>query len=348
MSSIFDSSGSVTVDTDTGKFASVPIRGAHAFLGIPYGESCADTRRFRAPLRRFARGDTAVVAGAYGPSCPPTYSDADRLALKRSPYWKVYSRSDVRAAEDCLVLNVWTPTPDQERRSVLVWVHGGGYSWGSGASQLTDGSVLARDHNLVVVSVNHRLGALGFLGNDHAALDGGGTIPGVVGMLDLVMALQWVRSNIRQFGGDPDAVTIAGHSGGAAKIATLLAMPASRGLFRRAMLMGGPGSVMADDLEAAAQRFVRIVTAAGVSGIEGLRRLPVEQLLEAARGEVFRPVVEGEVLAHHPATPEAAFINPIPVLMGTTTDETAAFKSFDAAEHFAGIDDAMLMEIVRD
>ena len=142
-------------------------------------------------------------------------------------------------SEDCLVLNVWTPAlNDNRRRPVMVWCHGGGFSTGSGSSPITEGEALARRGDVVVVTLNHRLNVMGFTFLEDA---GGSEFAGSgdAGMLDIVHALGWVRDNISRFGGDPGNVTVFGQSGGGRKVATLLAMPAARGLFHRAIAMSG-------------------------------------------------------------------------------------------------------------
>ena len=148
------------------------------------------------------------------------------------------SQSRDPQGEDCLVLNVWTPATDDAKRPVMVWFHGGGYTVGAGQSPWYDGGHLAARHDVVAVTVNHRLNLFGFLylaelmGPDYAD-------SGAAGMLDCVAALQWVRDNIARLGGDPGNVTIYGESGGAGKVSTLMAMPAAKGLFHRAIAQSG-------------------------------------------------------------------------------------------------------------
>ena len=201
-----------------GKLRGVRDRGVHVFKGIPYGADTAP-RRFRPALPPEPwRGVRDALQ--YGPACPqPGISEA--------------------TSEDCLSLNVWTPgLRDGARRPVMVYIHGGEYSSGSGSSPLYDGTRLCERGDVVVVTVNHRLNAFGHLylgrlaGPDFAD-------SGNVGLLDLVLALQWVRDHAPEFGGDPDRVMVFGQSGGGAKIATLMAMPAARGLFQRAATMSG-------------------------------------------------------------------------------------------------------------
>ena len=192
--------------------------GVSVFKAIPYG---ADTTGARFQPPRPAPAWSGVLdAAAYGPSAPQSHPDA-------------------ASSEDCLVLNVWTPgSADAARRPVMVYIHGGAYASGSGSSPLYDGVRLARRRGVVLVTLNHRLNVFGygFLAQiaGPAFADSGNA-----GMLDLVLALRWVRANIAAFGGDPGCVTVFGQSGGGAKIATLMAMPAAAGLFHRAITMSG-------------------------------------------------------------------------------------------------------------
>ncbi len=225
---------------------------------------------------------------------------------------------------------------------MLVWLHGGGFSWGSGASVLTRGDALAARQDVVVVTLNHRLGVLGYL--HHPEIDGSG----VAGLLDLRLALEWVRDEIAAFGGDPGNVTIAGHSGGGAKVAGLLALPSARGLFHRAIIQSGVVSLRVIDLSEATVTAARVLAAADVRPVDvrRLQELPVEQLTRLAGPYRFRPVAEGVDLPAHPfdpvAVPTAAGL---PLLIGTTAHDTATFK-FDADPGWEAIDDERLLELV--
>src|SRR5215510_13700636 len=206
-------------NTTSGRVRGYTDNGINVFKGIRYG---ADTtgRRFMPPVSPEPWSDVRDALN-YGPSAPQP------------------SRANEHTSEDCLFLNVWTPAlRDGRKRPVMFYIHGGAYSNGSGSSALYDGVRLCRRGDAVVVTVNHRLNAFGYL---YLARFGGPQFAdsGNSGQLDLVLALRWVRENISEFGGDPDRVMVFGQSGGGAKIATLMAMPAAEGLFHRAATMSG-------------------------------------------------------------------------------------------------------------
>jgi para-nitrobenzyl esterase len=246
------------------------------------------------------------------------------------------SNSDERISEDCLFLNVWTPGLEREaRRPVMFYIHGGAYAHGSGASPLYDGAELCRRGDVVVVTVNHRLNAFGYLylqrltGDDLADA-------GNVGQLDLILALRWVRENIAQFGGDPGNVMVFGQSGGGAKIATMMAMPAAGGLFHRAASMSGQQVTVSGPLNAT-KRTTAYLEALDVApdDVESLLAMPVGRLLEGldAKDPVldygavyFGPVLDMRSLMRHPFYPDAAPQSAhIPMIIGNTSGETRAF-----------------------
>jgi para-nitrobenzyl esterase len=277
-----------------------------AFYGIRYGAA----QRFRAPVAApLSRG-----AGSFGPSSP-----------QRGDRYRPTS-------EDCLYLNVWTPEARaRARRPVMVYIHGGAYSSGSAADPLLDGGRLAARGDVVVVTVGHRLNLFGYL--SLARLDPRFADSGNAGQLDLILALRWVRDNIAAFGGDPEQVTLFGQSGGGAKIATLMGMPAARGLFHRAATMSGQQVTVSGPLHAE-ERARAYMAALGAMSVDQLLALPVEQLVEGLDaidpilgGAVyFGPVLDMKWLHRHPFWPDA---NPqstaIPMMLGNTHDETRGF-----------------------
>ncbi|HYC02163.1 MAG TPA: carboxylesterase/lipase family protein [Azospirillaceae bacterium] len=298
-------------ETRYGKVRGTVVDGVHVFKGVRYGADTAP-RRFQAPE-------------------PPTpwAGIADALAYGASS-----PQGDTREAvqsEDCLFLNVWTPALTG-KRPVMVYFHGGAYNNGSGSSPLYDGTRLARRQDVVVVTVNHRLNAFGYL---YLARHGGEAFAdsGNAGQLDLVLSLRWVRDNIERFGGDPDSVMVFGQSGGGAKIATLMAMPAAAGLFHRVATMSGQ-QVTASGPRNAMARTDAFLKQLGIAPdqVDLLRTLPAEQLkaglkavdpIAGAGGVYVGPVLDERNLLRHPFYPDApAQSAAIPMIIGNTHDET--------------------------
>ena len=295
--------------TRLGRVRGLREDGLSVFRGIRYGVA----ERFRAPApppptRGF------IEAQAFGPSSPQR---GDRYAP---------------LSEDCLYLNIWTPGGlPSSRLPVMVYIHGGAYSTGSVLDPANDGRHLAERGDVVVVTVNHRLNAFGYL--YLARLDLRFPDSGNAGQLDLVLALQWIRDNIAAFGGDPGRVMVFGQSGGGAKIATMMAMPAAAGLFHRAATMSGQQVTASGPLNATARTRAYLV-ALRVSRIDELLALPPERLVEglAATDPVlggsvyFGPVLDMKWLVRHPFWPDAPpQSQAIPMLLGNTRDETRGF-----------------------
>ena len=233
---------------------------------------------------------------------------------------------DPGPSEDCLYLNVWTPALGGSR-PVMVWFHGGGYTIGSGSWPLYDGTNLARRGDVVVVTVNHRLGSLGYLHLGEICGEAFAS-SGNVGMLDCVAVLEWVRDNAQAFGGDPGNVTIFGESGGGAKVSTLLAMPAARGLFHRAAIQSGPG-LQARTVEQATRHACKLLEILGIDEqrATALWDVPPDKLVEAQtelgmRG--FGPVVDDAVLPDHPGRAlRNGTAADVPILVGCNKDEAS-------------------------
>ncbi|MBK5224357.1 MAG: carboxylesterase/lipase family protein [Acidimicrobiia bacterium] len=234
-------------------------------------------------------------------------------------------------SEECLALNVWTPTPDDGARPVMVWFHGGGFSSLSGSSAMYDGVRLCQRGDVVVVTLNHRLNLFGFcylaqLGGERYAHSGN------AGMLDLVLALRWVRDNIARFGGDPHNVTVFGESGGGAKVSVLMGMPEATGLFHRAIVQSGV-HLHAQDPDDATDNAKRLMAALDLrpDQVDELAALPHERLVEAfatiapnAGGDVaFSPVADGVHLPREPWKPHAPECSAdVPLLILSTRTET--------------------------
>jgi para-nitrobenzyl esterase len=304
--------------TTAGKVRGYIDRGTLAFKGIPYGADTA-ARRFMAPVSP-APWTGVRDAIDFGPRAPQ--SPARGVSGLRHGYYQPPELGP--ASEDCLRLNVWTPAlRDGRKRPVMVYIHGGAYSGGSANNVLYNGANLCRRGDVVFVTLNHRLNLFGFL--YLADLAPGFEDSGNAGMLDLVLALEWVRDNIEEFGGDPGRVLIFGQSGGGAKCATLMGMPAARGLFHRVITMSGQ-QLTASRRETATARSRAVLAALDLpeSRIEDLRKLPMEQLIEATHAAgYYGPVKDGRTLVRDPFDPDAPPLSAdIPMILGNTHDET--------------------------
>ena len=301
--------GDAVVETAAGRFAGERVGGVQRFLGIRYGRA----ERFRAPVPE-PRAADVVRADRFGPVAP-------QRGLPD------------RKSEDCLFLNVWTPAGPGARRPVMVYIHGGAYSNGSVTDPQNDGATLAASEDVVVVTVNHRLNAFGYL--YLARMDPRFADSGNAGQLDLILALQWIRTNIAAFGGDPARVFVFGQSGGGAKIATMMGMPAARGLFHSAATMSGQ-QVTASGPMNAHKRAQAYLARLGVKEdrLQPLLDMPMERLIEATDatdpilggGVYFGPVLDMKWLLRHPFWPDAdPQSRAIPMILGNTRDETRAF-----------------------
>ena len=295
--------GESIVDTAQGKWRGRSNSGIHIFKGLRYG---ADTSR-----RRFL---------------PPVAPDPWTGVRDAIEFSAIAPQPGARPiSEDCLHLNVWTPgLRDNRKRPVMVWFHGGAYSGGTSNEIETDGARLARKGDVVVVTVNHRLNAFGYLylaelGSPDLADSGN------VGQLDLILALEWVRANIAEFGGDAANVTIFGHSGGGAKSAVLMAMPKAGGLFHRVATHSGQ-QITASRRETATAHALALLTALGLdrSQVDQLRTMPMEQLVKVSRAPAYLgPVKDGRSLPRDPFDPDAPPQSArIPMILGNTKGET--------------------------
>ncbi|MEO8682784.1 MAG: carboxylesterase family protein, partial [Vicinamibacterales bacterium] len=295
----------VVATTTAGRIRGRIVEGIRIFKGVRYGADTA-TRRFLPPIA--SQPWTGVRdAFEFGPMAPQPSTGGRPIG------------------EDCLHLNVWTPgLRDGAKRAVMVWFHGGAYSSGTSNEIETDGARLSRRGDVVVVTVNHRLNAFGYL---YLAEYGGAELAdsGNAGMLDLVLALQWVRDNITEFGGDPGNVTIFGHSGGGAKSAVLMAMPLAHGLFHRVATHSGQ-QITASRQATASRNARALMTALNLSPerVNDLRTLPMEQLIKVSRApEYLGPVKDGRSLPRDPFDPDAPPLSAaIPMILGNTHDET--------------------------
>jgi para-nitrobenzyl esterase len=323
-------SGDAVAETTFGRIRGLTYSdGTKAFKGVPYGANTATKNRFMPPFKPTPWPGVRDCL-QWGHTSPMITPAGPQDFLMEMLDWLNQPGGQ---GEDCLVLNVWTPgIKDGGKRPVMFWIHGGAFTTGSSGNPAFDGQHLATRGNVVVVSINHRLGCFGYL---HLGDLGGGpdlVTSGNAGMLDCVAALEWVRDNIESFGGDPNSVTIFGQSGGGIKVCTLMTMPAAHGLFHKAIIQSGSTLRLATR-EAANQIAERFLKAIGIdkTHIDELRQLPVEQLLAAQQvisertpPAVFLPFVDGDVIPQHPFDPVASSLSArIPIIIGTTRDDAA-------------------------
>src|SRR5262245_25555205 len=314
------------VETTSGVVRGIASTGIKMFRGVPYGADTGGKNRFMPP-RKPAPWSGARNSIGYGPIAPQTPSGL-RSDYAQLIQWDKHIGTG-GMSEDCLSLNVWTPgLNDGGKRAVLVSFHGGGWATGSGNGPMYDGAQLALLGDVVVVTVNHRLGSFGYT---HLAAVGAPaefSFAGVCGVMDMVASLEWMRDNIAAFGGDPSRVMIFGQSGGGSKTSTLLATPAAKGLFHRAIVQSGSTLRLISDADAekSADMFIKKLGLARTR-IADIQRLPWEQLLSAqveSTGAAFTPVVDGKYLTHHPFDPSAPpESRDVPVIIATTLEDAA-------------------------
>lgn len=335
------------IETRHGRVQGLVHDGVHSFLGIRYAAppvgplrflppraptpwtTIADCSSYGAPAMQIAGGTIAAPASDFGMQMSQVFTTPSELKIEN---------------EDCLYLNVWTPGTDHQRRPVMIWIHGGGFAFGSSGQPIYNCEGLARHGDVVAVSMNHRLNAFGYLylgelmGEAYAS-------SGNAGMLDLVAVLEWVRDNIAAFGGDPNNVTIMGQSGGGAKVSCLMAMPAAKGLFHKASIQSGPGLKVgrkASATDAARNILSQLGVAPG--DIKALQAVPAQAIIAAVdavdakmgggmagmgpRGVPLAPIIDEVVLSRDPFDPDAPPISAdVPLLIGYVKDELTIFTA---------------------
>jgi para-nitrobenzyl esterase len=335
------------VQTKAGKIEGRYGEGVFAFKGVPYAAPPVGQLRWMPP-QRVPAWDGVRPALSFGNIAPQPGGG--------SPLGTGIGGAQ---SEDCLYLNIWSPGLDGGRRPVLVWIHGGAFNLGSGSMPMYHGGRLAARSDVVVVTINYRLGMLGFLNLKEAT---GGRIPatGNEGLLDQVAALAWVRENIAAFGGDPGNVTVFGESAGAMSIGCMLAMPGAKGGFDKAIMESGVGvtAVPYEEATAVGHEALKVLGLAP-GEVDELRALPVERLLAAdmelrvrmappgqpPRIGVTSPVIDGEALPHVPLTAmRQGAARSIPILVGTNLDEWRFLGAMDPS--FPKMDEAGLMQRV--
>ena len=329
------------VETSYGKLAGVERNGVCRFRGIPFAQPPIGGRRFQPPEPPQAWAGVRD-ASAFG-----------RSALQNASMLGPVAFDVGQTDEDCLYLNVWTPAGDGARRPVMVWIHGGAFVLGSASQKLYSGEQLARRGDVVVVSINYRLGSFGYL-NLHDVC-GDGVPGGNQGVLDQIAALEWVRDEIAAFGGDPRNVTIFGESAGSISVATLLGVPRARGLFHRAILQSGSANLVASR-EQSARVADELLRELGVSArdLAALRQLPSQHILDAQlkvslrlqpqlRGLPFAPSIDEDVLPRSPFDAiRGGSAKDVSVLAGSNLDEMKLFGLMDSGAR--SLDDAALLK----
>jgi para-nitrobenzyl esterase len=313
--------GGVVVKTVSGRVKGETEKGVLVFRGIRYAAPPVSTLRFRPPTSPPAWSDVRPVLD-FAPACPQLV-EIDPTENNNSVM-----------SEDCLAVNVWTPGTDNKKRPVMVWVHGGGFVEGSARNTWYDGAKLADKGDVVVVTLQYRMGAWGFLdlsgvgGEDFAR-------SGNLGLLDQITALKWVKENIAAFGGDPNNVTLFGQSAGAGSVGMLMVMTSAHGLFHKAIMESGTPKELNDKATAAevSRTYMKI---AGVSNIKELQALTMAQMFDAQRKlfetrfgySAFRPVMDGTVLDE---LPMQAIVKghgtSVPILIGTNLDEVRFWEA---------------------
>jgi para-nitrobenzyl esterase len=312
------SAGAASVaETTNGNIRGERVDGIHAFRGIPYGADTSGKNRFMPPAKP-ASWKGVREATQWGHVAPQRVGNATEYS--RMVEWLNQPGGQ---GEECLVLNVWTPgLKDGQKRPVLFSIHGGGFTTGTSGNPAFNGHPLAKFGDVVVVTINHRLGALGYL---HLGdLDARFASSGVAGMLDCVAALEWVRDNIGNFGGDAGNVMIFGQSGGGSKVCHLMAMPAAKGLFHRAAMQSGV-AIRSGTREAAGKTAERLLDQLGIdkANVGKLQDVPFEKIVGAQAGQLG-PIVDGAAIPRNPFDPDAPDISAgVPIIVSTCLHDSA-------------------------
>ena len=327
--------GAPIVESSDGKLAGVRSGRSLAFRGIPYAAPTGSRNRFMAPqpVERWAGVRQATEVGN---RCPQIA--AIEFNIRSPGNWFGWYADTSPTGEDCCRLNVFTPgLGSHARRPVMVYLHGGGFRTGGGSSPSLNGTPLAEYGDVVVVTLNHRLNVFGYVNLGHA--DPAFADAANAGQLDIVAALRWVHENIAAFGGDPNNVLIFGQSGGGSKIVALMAMPAAKGLFHKAINMSGSsgyGIGPAEERAALTEEYLRQL-GVGPHNVRALQDMPPERLLDAHRKAAaqlhtddFRPSVDGRHIPYPLLSPEGLAVHAdVPLMMGSTRTEATAWLGGD-------------------
>jgi para-nitrobenzyl esterase len=342
------------INTSNGRVQGLVNNRIHTFKGIRYGtppvgplrwmppqkpepwKTILDCSDYGAPAMQVAGGTIAAPVSDFGMQMGRVFTTPSELKIQN---------------EDCLFLNVWTPGTDNKKRPVMVWIHGGGFAFGSGGQTIYEGEDLARKQDVVVVTMNHRLNLFGYMHLGELMGDGYKS-SGTVGMQDLVLMLEWVRDNIAEFGGDPGNVMIMGQSGGGAKVSILLSMPSAKGLFHKASIQSGPGlrvgrkenatriaKALLDELKIApgdikALQAVPALTLIQAAGAVASRIAPTGVGPGSGGPGGFGPIIDSVAITRDPFDPDAPEVSAdVPILIGSVKDE---WTIFTAAEPWFG------------
>lgn len=307
------------VSLNSGKVVGFQADGCYAWLGIPYAQAPVEALRLRGP-QPLTPWTGVREATAFGPACSQVVGSS--LKHEKPGF-----------SEDCLYLNIWSPSPGKQLRPVMIWIHGGGFIQTS--ANMYDGAHFAADHGIVVVTMNYRLGAFGFI--NFGSLPGGDGIEGNLGLRDQIAAMEWVRENIAGFGGDAGNVTLAGESAGAVSVALHMLSKASTPLFHKAIVASGVANAIYE--EATSRRVAALYAEElklGANAAEELRMLPPSQLLSAQRAVSNRlptmlpasPWFDGDLLPKSFRDSETTLTPAIPLMAGSTRDEIRLFELF--------------------
>lgn len=339
-------SNKLIVTTAYGKVKGAFEKNAYTWKGIRYAAAPVGDLRFKAPQAP-QPWQGVFNATAYGPASPQSENG--------------FIDKNVVRDEDCLSLNIWSPAPDSAKRPVMFWIHGGGFSVGTGASAMYNGANLANNGDVVVVTINYRLGVLGFLYFDEAAQKAG--FENNLGIRDQIAALQWVKQNIAAFGGDPNNITIFGESAGGTSVETLLACPAAKGLFHKAIAESGPAAILWQPSVAGAftDKYLNYL---GLSknNLQQLKELPVDILkqyedslqlymIRETPNKVFSPTIDGSFLATDIFTclrPQQS--GNVALMIGTNKDESTIFarKSLSMVPRKAEVLDKQFLHVLNE
>lgn len=342
--------GKPVAATKSGKLEGVFEDGLYVFKGIPYAAPPVGPLRWMPP-RPVKPWRGVRPAKAYGAIAPQNLMP---IPMPGAPNF-----NEMRQDEDCLSLNIWTPGLDNARRPVLFWIHGGAFIIGTGCESFLENGVLSKRGDIVLVSINYRLGAFGFM-NLKEVTGGGIPATGNEGLLDQVMALDWVLENIGAFGGDPINITVSGFSAGGMSTGDLLGMPQAKGKFQKAINRSGSGNVVGT-LESAVKISEKYLGILGIRGSDAgaLRALTTKQLMDAQmelqnrlreaeyRLTPFQPVLDGEVLPEWPlAAIKKGSAKNIPVIAGTSLDELKMSTTMDPVTR--NVDEAGIVSRLND